>query len=115
MYKRLGGGLRTHEQEPRMAITVAELLAEPQLGLSLLAGSAGLGNRVTWAHTSDLPRLWEWVTGGELMMTNGLSIPADPEGQVELAEALVNAGASALAIGEQMHAPELLSRVPRSL
>ena len=49
-----------------MAITVAELLAEPQLGLSLLAGSAGLGNRVTWAHTSDLPRLWEWVTGGEL-------------------------------------------------
>ena len=41
-------------------------------------------------------------------MTNGLSIPADPEGQVELAEALVNAGASALAIGEQMHAPELL-------
>ena len=88
-----------------MAITVAELLAEPQLGLSLLAGSAGLGNRITWAHTSDLPRLWEWVTGGELMMTNGLSIPADPEGQVELAEALVNAGASALAIGEQMHAP----------
>ena len=53
------------------------------------------------------PRLWEWITGGELMMTNGLSIPADPEGQVELAEALVNAGASALAIGEQMHAPEL--------
>ena len=91
-----------------MAITVAELLAEPQLGLTLLAGSAGLGNRVTWAHTSDLPRLWEWITGGELMMTNGLSIPADPEGQVELAEALVSAGASALAIGEQMHAPELL-------
>ena len=107
MYKRAGDGLRTREQELRMSITVAELLAEPQLGLSLLAGSAGLGNRVTWAHTSDLPRLWEWVTGGELMMTNGLSIPADPEGQVELAEALVNAGASALAIGEQMHAPEL--------
>ncbi|NKX56696.1 PucR family transcriptional regulator [Arthrobacter mobilis] len=91
-----------------MSMTVGELLAEPQLGLSLLAGAAGLGNRITWAHTSDLPRLWEWVTGGELMMTNGLSIPADEAGQVELAEALVKAGASALAIGEKMHAPELL-------
>ncbi|MGO4435942.1 PucR family transcriptional regulator ligand-binding domain-containing protein, partial [Paenarthrobacter sp. RAF9] len=60
-----------------------------------------------WAHTSDLPRLWEWVTGGELMMTNGLSIPSDPAGQVALAEALVDAGASALAIGEKMHAPPL--------
>ncbi|MDQ0213452.1 PucR family transcriptional regulator [Arthrobacter bambusae] len=91
-----------------MAITVAELVAEPQLGLTFLAGSAGRDNRITWAHTSDLPRLWEWVTGGELMMTNGLSIPADPQGQVALAEALVDAGASALAIGEKMHAPELL-------
>lgn len=91
-----------------MAITVAELLAEPQLGLTLLAGAGGEGNRITWAHTSDLPRLWEWVTGGELMMTNGLSIPADAKGQVEFAEELVKAGASALAIGEKMHAPELL-------
>ena len=90
-----------------MAITVAELVAEPQLGLTLLAGRAGLNNRITWAHTSDLPRLWEWVTGGELMMTNGLSVPADAEGQVALAEALMDSGASALAIGEKMHAPPL--------
>ena len=90
-----------------MAMTVAELLAEPQLGLTLIAGGDGLENRITWAHTSDLPRLWEWVTGGELMMTNGMSIPADAEGQVALAEALVAAGASALAIGDKMHAPQL--------
>ena len=90
-----------------MAITVAELVAEPQLGLTILAGSAGMDNRITWAHTSDLPRLWEWVTGGELMMTNGLSIPADADGQEALAEALMDSGASALAIGEKMHAPTL--------
>ncbi len=90
-----------------MAITIAELLAEPQLGLSLIAGADGLGNRIMWAHTSDLPRLWEWVTGGEIMMTNGMSIPPDAAGQVELAHALVDAGASGLAIGEKMHAPQL--------
>ncbi|MDQ4213689.1 PucR family transcriptional regulator [Microbacterium capsulatum] len=90
-----------------MTMTVAELIAEPQLGLTLIAGAAGLENPITWAHTSDLPRLWEWVTGGELMMTNGMSIPADAPGQVALIEALVVAGASALAIGEKMHAPQL--------
>jgi purine catabolism regulator len=90
-------------------ITVEELIAEPQLGLTLIAGSDGRRNGITWAHTSDLPRLWEWVTGGELMMTNGLSIPPDAAGQVELAESLVRAGASALAIGAKMHAPQLTS------
>lgn len=90
-----------------MGITVAELLAEPQLGLSLLAGGTGLAKTISWAHTSDLERLWEWVAGGELMMTNGLSIPADPAGQVRLAEHLAAAGASAVAVGEKMHAPAL--------
>lgn len=90
-----------------MSITVAELLAEPQLGLRLLAGRDGTGRKVTWAHTSDLPRLWEWVTGGELMMTNGLSIPESVEEQVAMARALFDAGASAFAIGEKMHAPAL--------
>ena len=88
-------------------MTIAELLAEPQLGLTLIAGAGGLENRITWAHTSDLPRPWEWVTGGEIMMTNGMSIPADAAGQVALAEALVAAGASGFAIGEKMHAPPM--------
>ena len=83
-------------------------LAEPQLGSGSWPDPQAPATAITWAHTSDLPRLWEWVTGGELMMTNGLSIPADAAGQVALAEALVDAGASALAIGEKMHAPELL-------
>lgn len=108
MYKGLEAASGLMNRKLRMAITVAELLAEPQLGLTLLAGADGLANRITWAHTSDLPRLWEWVTGGELMMTNGLSIPEDAPGQVALAEALMDSGASALAIGEKMHAPELL-------
>ena len=90
-----------------MAITVAELLAEPQLGLSLIAGASGLENQLTSAHTSDLPRLWEWVTGGEILMTNGMSIPEDAAGQVAMARSLVGAGAQALAIGAKMHAPEL--------
>jgi Purine catabolism regulatory protein-like family. len=61
-----------------MAINIAELLSEPQLGLSLLAGWEGIDRTVAWSHTSDLPNVWEWVSPGVLLMTNGLSIPADP-------------------------------------
>ncbi|WP_372697324.1 PucR family transcriptional regulator [Arthrobacter sp. JSM 101049] len=89
-----------------MAMTVRELVAEPQLGLELLAGAEGADRPITWSHTSDLPSLWEWVSPGVLLMTNGMSIPEDPASQVQLAEALVEAGAVALAVGAKMHAPE---------
>lgn len=89
-----------------MAMNVAELLSEPQLGLSLIAGRGGIDRTVAWSHTSDLPNVWEWVSPGVLLMTNGLSIPADPELQVQLAQSLVQAGAVALAVGEKMHAPD---------
>ncbi|HJX80011.1 PucR family transcriptional regulator [Glutamicibacter sp.] len=89
-----------------MAINIAELLSEPQLGLSLLAGWEGIDRTVAWSHTSDLPNVWEWVSPGVLLMTNGLSIPADPGLQVKLAQSLVQAGAVALAVGEKMHAPD---------
>jgi purine catabolism regulator len=48
------------------------------------------------------------------MMTNGMSIPADAVGQVTLVEALVAAGASALAIDEKMHAPALRRELLRA-
>ncbi len=38
-----------------MAITVGELVAEPQLGLTLLAGAAGLENRITWLTPRTFP------------------------------------------------------------
>ena len=90
-----------------MTMSIAELLAEPQLGLELLAGAGGLEAEITWSHTSDLPNLWEWVSPGVLLMTNGLSIPAEPGLQVQLAQSLVGAGAVGLAVGEKMHAPDL--------
>ncbi|WP_411732400.1 PucR family transcriptional regulator [Paeniglutamicibacter sp.] len=89
-----------------MAMTVKELLAEPQLGLQLVAGEGGLEHAITWSHTSDLPNLWEWVSPGVLLMTNGLSIPGDAASQVQMAKSLVGAGAVALAVGEKMHAPD---------
>lgn len=90
-----------------MPMTIRELVAEPHLGLELIAGVAGLEQQITWSHTSDLPKLWEWVSDGVLLLTNGMSIPSDEAGQIELAHKLVRSGAVGLAIGEKMHAPAL--------
>jgi purine catabolism regulator len=93
-----------------VSITVRELLDMPHLQLRLHSGKAGLDRQVTWTHTSDLPEPWQWVSGGELLMTNGMSFPADADGQEHLVDELHRIGASGLAIGEQMYCPKLTQR-----
>ncbi|GAB3861110.1 PucR family transcriptional regulator [Nocardioides maradonensis] len=90
-----------------MAITVADLLEMPHLRLRLVSGDEGVRRAVSWTHVSDLPEPWRWLTGGELLLTNGMSFPADGAEQRALIEKLDEAGASALAIGEQMYCPPL--------
>ncbi|MDR7303553.1 PucR family transcriptional regulator [Haloactinomyces albus] len=94
-----------------MGITVGELLEIPHLRLRLHSGASGLSSEVSWTHTSDLPAPWEWLTGGEMLMTNGMSFPQRAEDQEALIHHLVEAGASALAIGERMYCPPLRRRI----
>jgi PucR family transcriptional regulator, purine catabolism regulatory protein len=90
-----------------MAITVSELVAIPYLGTRVHAGAAGLGRSVTWAHACEVPEPWNWLDEGDLLMTNGYSLPTEPEGQVAFVRELAKAGISAVAIGEQRHAPAI--------
>jgi purine catabolism regulator len=92
-------------------ITVGELLEMPHLRLSLHSGESGLDRTVSWTHTTDLPEPWRWVAGGELLMTNGMSMPRTASGQEELVRELLENGAAALAIGAEMYAPPLTKRL----
>lgn len=92
-------------------ITVGELLEMPHLRLSLHSGGSGLDRTVSWTHTTDLPEPWRWVAGGELLMTNGMSMPRTASGQEQLLRELVEHGAAALAIGAEMYAPPLTKRL----
>jgi PucR family transcriptional regulator, purine catabolism regulatory protein len=82
-----------------VAITVEDLLVQPHLRLELLAGSKGLGNVVTWTHSSDLPEPWDWLAGGELLMKNGRTLPRSVKAQMALIDGLAAARAAALVIG----------------
>ena len=90
-----------------MAITVGELVAIPYLGTRLHAGAGGTDRVVTWAHSCEVPNPWNWLDEGDLLMTNGYSLPADPGGQVQFVSELAAAGISGLAIGDQQLAPPI--------
>lgn len=90
-----------------MGITIAELVETPYLRTRLHAGAAGCGNAVSWAHSCEVPNPWNWLESGDLLMTNGYSLPAAPDEQVAFVEQLHSAGISGLAIGEHQQAPRL--------
>jgi purine catabolism regulator len=90
-----------------VAITVDELVAVPFVKMRFHAGADGGGRLITWAHASDLPNATEWLAPGELLMSNGLSFPADAEEQVSFLMELVAADLSGFAIGDDMQAPPL--------
>jgi purine catabolism regulator len=93
-----------------VAITVAELVAVPHLRLHVHAGAAGGDRRVSWAHASDLPNATEWLAPGDLLMSNGLNVPAASDEQVSFLDELDAASLSGLAIGDDMEAPPLRDR-----
>jgi purine catabolism regulator len=89
----------------RNGIRIRELLETAHLQLELLAGAGGLERVVEWTHVSDLEEPWIWLNGGELLLVNGLAIPADAEGQTNFISALASKRAAGLAIG--VRAPDL--------
>ncbi|MGE5132316.1 MAG: PucR family transcriptional regulator [Gemmatimonadota bacterium] len=87
-----------------------DLVDQPHLRLEVLAAASGLDRMVTWAHSSDLPEPWDWLSGGELLMKNGRTLPRSAAGQIGLLEGLAAAGVSALLIGTDPDTPPLSSR-----
>ena len=88
-----------------VSISVRDLADHPHLRIEVLAGAGGLDRDVTWAHSSDLPEPWDWLSGGELLMKNGRTLPRSAAGQAALIEGLAQAGAAALVIGTDPDTP----------
>jgi purine catabolism regulator len=90
-----------------VSLTIRALTEIPYLRTRVQAGAAGGDRVIAWAHSIELPRPWEWLEPGDLLMTVGLGVPADPAEQVAYVESLAAVGVSGVAIGEDMHAPPL--------
>jgi PucR family transcriptional regulator, purine catabolism regulatory protein len=94
-----------------MPITVAELTEIPYLRTRLHAGISGAENLISWAHSVEVHRPWEWLEPKDLLLTVGLGVPEDPRQQVEYVRNLAAVGVSGIAIGEEMKAPPLSDRM----
>ncbi|TYP88592.1 PucR family transcriptional regulator [Blastococcus xanthinilyticus] len=81
-----------------MTLTVARLLADRRLGLTLVGGAAGADRPITWAHAIELEDPTPWLSGGELVMTTGLRLPGEPDAQRAYLRRLGAKGATALAL-----------------
>ena len=91
--------------EMGMAITVNQIVQMPHLRTCFHSGEAGGEQPINWAHTCEMPDPWHWLEPLDLLMTNGLGMPAHPAEQVRYVNLLADAGISALAIGQGVGAP----------
>jgi purine catabolism regulator len=80
-------------------VPVQWLLAQRNLGLTLLTGDVAADRHLTWAHSIELADPSPWLRGGELVLTTGLRLPADPAGQQGYVESIARAGAAAIGFG----------------
>lgn len=83
-----------------VGITVAELVALPQLKTSVLAGHRGLERRVVSACVPDAREPWDFADPGDLVMTAGWFIPVDPAKQVAFVDRLDAEGLSGLVVSD---------------
>ncbi|MGW5152328.1 PucR family transcriptional regulator [Rhodococcus koreensis] len=92
-------------------ISVDQLVAIRSLGLHYLAGESGGARLVTWAHACDLPDPWLWFENGDLVMTTGGGLPAEPADQSEWMANLIDSKVSALVIARGPGTPEVSSEL----
>jgi PucR family transcriptional regulator, purine catabolism regulatory protein len=89
-------GLYTLEN---MTITVRELLDISELRLTVVGGEAGLDRAIRWVHTSELSDPTPWLSGGELLLTTGISLQGSPVTQRGYVKRLVEANLAGLGFG----------------
>ncbi|MGV9255213.1 PucR family transcriptional regulator ligand-binding domain-containing protein [Streptomyces sp. NPDC003697] len=82
-----------------MALLVSDLVALPELHLTVVAGHEHLDRPVLAAHASELLRPGPWLQGGELLMTMGLLLPMNLAACSAYADDAAAGGAQALALG----------------
>lgn len=78
-------------------VTVGWLARQPHLGLSVVAGAEHADRRILWAHAIELADPAPYLSGGELVMTTGISVGKTKKAQFDYVSRLVAADAAALA------------------
>lgn len=82
-----------------VAVPVRWVVEQSDLHLRLLAGSAGVGREVSLVLTTELANPAEWLSGGEMVLTTGISLPASGRGRRRYLQLLAESGVAAVGFG----------------
>ena len=82
-----------------MPLTVGQVAALPDLGLSVRTVEADLDRVVRWVAVSEHADPTPWLDGGDLLLTTGMSITGDESQAAEYVYRLVAADVAALGFG----------------
>ncbi|MFE4079162.1 transcciptional activator PmfR [Paenarthrobacter sp. YIM B13468] len=88
-------------------LTVNDLVTTQSLGTKVLAGTAGLGRQVLWAHSCELSDPHKWLGPHELLMTVGLCVPNLGREQRDFIAELDKAGLAGVALGDHPSLPAI--------
>ncbi len=80
-------------------LTIAELVADPDLKLELVAGHSQADREIEAAAVSELASPGPWLQGGELLLTIGLLLPETEDGCRSYVAELDAAGVRAVGLG----------------
>ena len=109
-----GGGMAAEPLSAGTLPTVADLLELPELALGrphVVAGAQGLQRPVRWVHVAEVPDIAALLSGGELILTTGIALPADDAGLARYIDDLADAGVAGLV----MECVRRYRAVPRAL
>ena len=81
-----------------MAVTLAWLLAQRDLGLRLVT-DVPTTTEFTWAHAIDVSDPAPWLSGGELVLTTGLLLSRSAAKQLAYAQRIADAGVAGIGFG----------------
>ncbi len=91
----------------RPALTVADLLAESDFGLQLLAGVRSTHRPIEGIHLSELEDPTPWMLPNSILLSAGVNIEPHPKAGARLVEVLSSADMSALGIALDHYLPVL--------
>jgi purine catabolism regulator len=80
-------------------LTIRQVLALPVMAEgALVAGASGADREALWAAVVDIPKAYEWVRPGELLLTTFFGLKDDPEAQRRLVQGLIEKGVSGMVV-----------------
>lgn len=82
-----------------MPVSVGWVLAQPDLALRLRGGVAGVRREIGLVVTTELEEPFQWLSGGELVLTTGMGLPAPGPGRGEYLRRFAECGVAAIGFG----------------